>query len=439
MTVSPLSDASRPRAGSPRALLTLGALLLLPIVISFLLHWKAIAIDGGWLEISDDRAMLDVARAEPTLRGLLHLHGLHFHPTIRLVMLAMFTLFGTAWTPYGIALVLSHGLLGASVAAVIYRFGRSAVATAAVVLPLTVSWSLSSGVLTSFVYFNIYLLVCLIVLTPILVEQYARASPWRGAALLFAALTWSIFTILSGLLTYIATIVFHLGLKYTSGPSEGRARRFFTVTRRDLLLCCVIVVSLALYALAYSTELASVGWRLPVEMGLCEETTHPPAVDRYLYILSFGYFGFIARFGFGFLPTDEIGWHRYVYALITVLLLAASLLVVALPRVFSTSVRSAAVIVAGFVLLAMIAAAMVASGRSCVQLWHMRYNAYILASVTCAVGIVLGRILTGLPRGAALIASAVLIALSLLLTYHNVQAVLTSPWLVNRAPGFAGS
>jgi hypothetical protein len=68
----------------------------------------------------------------------------------------------------------------------------------------------------------------------------------------------------------------------------------------------------------------------------------------------------------------------------------------------------------------------------------MRYSVYTLAFVACAVGVALGRITSGLPKGAASIVSVVLVAVALLVTYQNVQTVLASPWMVQRAPGFLG-
>ncbi len=419
-------------------LLTLSALLLVPIAASFLLYWKAIAVDGGWLATADDRAMLEHARQDLGLGGLLELHGLHFVPAMRLTFLVMLALFGTAWTPYGVVLVLSHGLLGAAVAAAVYWFGRSWPAALGIALPLTVSWSLSSGVLTSFVYVNIYLLIGVLVLVPVLVDWYLSTSSKTALTLLFLALSWCIFTLLSGLLAYIAAAIFYAGLKYTSDETGAGLRGVFTVTRRDLGMLGVVVVSLGLYGLAYGSELYAVGGRLPIEMGFCEETMHLSPLDRYLYVLAFGYFGFVSNGGFGFLPTDEIDWHRFIYGGVTVVLLVASTITVFLARWLSPSVRSTAAVVAGFVLLAMIAAGMVTSGRSCIQLWHMRYNAYALIFVGCAIGVLIGQIVKASPRRVSMVISAALLALSLFVTYQNVQVVLASPWMVERAPGFLG-
>lgn len=410
-------------------------MLLAPVVVSFALYWKAVTVDGGWLDTADDRALLDGVRSASPFASLSELHGLHFIPAMRFVYLVMYALFGTEWTPYGVALVLSHGLLGTSIAALVYRFGRSWLAALAVVLPLITSWALSSGVLTSFVYVTIYPIVCLIVLAPILVERYVRQPSWPVTATLFVMLAWSIFTLLSSLLLFITVGLFYVGFRYVYDVLGVGVDLRALVGRRDGVLLGVAGLALGLYALAYSSALASIGWRLPVEMDMCQETYAYPQLDRFLYVLTFGYFGFVSQGGFGYLPADELGnWH-YVGGGVTLLAIGLAGLVV-FRRSAAREQRVAALVIGGFLVLALIGSAMVMSGRSCVQLWHMRYSVYTLACVACAVGVLLGRLLTGAPKRVAPVLGLVVLVVAALLTYDNVQFVLSSPWLVKRAPGF---
>ena len=89
--------------------------------------------------------------------------------------------------------------------------------------------------------------------------------------------------------------------------------------------------------------------------------------------------------------------------------------------------------------MAVATAGMVTAGRTCVQLWHMRYSFYTVTFITCAAGVLFGLILKALPRWIGPVLAVALLVLSVNLGYDNVNFVLTSSWLVNRTPGFVSS
>ena len=208
-----------------RAALAVCCLLLVPMAISFALYWKVVAVDGGWLETSDDQMMLAGIRDNFRASNLLALHGLHFVPAMRLTYVILYALFGMWWTPYGVFLVFTHGLLAASVGIFVYRFSRSLAAALAVMIPFVTSWSLSSGVITSFIYSTLYVVVSLMLLSAVLVDLFVKRHSIGYALLLFLAVTWCSFTIISGTPIYMIVFMFYVGLKLAALRSSTASNR----------------------------------------------------------------------------------------------------------------------------------------------------------------------------------------------------------------------
>ncbi len=426
---------ARSRTARTSSLLIVAGLLLIPIAVSVALYWKVIAVDAGWLAVSDDAAMLARVRDNPTFAGLQELHGLHFVPAMRLTFLVMYSLFGVAWTPYGVVLVLTHGLLASSIGLFVYRFSRSWPAALAVALPVVTAWSLSSGVLTSFAYAPLYLLVSLMILAAVLVDHHLQQPSTIGAVLLALIAFWCIATILSGAIVYVLIAVFYVGLKIARSDRPSWLGRVFALERGDIPVIGLLAASLLVYAAGYATQLQAVGWKLPVEMAFCQEDVPLSNVDRFLYVFSYGYVGAINQGGFTFLPTFIGGW-RYLAAGGSVVAIVAALGVALFGTSLSTTTRSAAVAIAGCLIVALLAAVLVTAGRSCLQFWHMRYSFYMTAFVSCAVGVLLGLVLNALPRRVEPVLAAAMLVGSVVVAYQNVQMVQASDWLVKRAPGF---
>jgi hypothetical protein len=134
------------------------------------------------------------------------------------------------------------------------------------------------------------------------------------------------------------------------------------------------------------------------------------------------------------LPTFIGAW-RYLAAGGSLLAILLALGVAIFGRSLSMATRSAAVAIAGCLVVALLAAVLVTAGRSCLQFWHMRYSFYMTAFVSCAVGVLLGLVLNALPRWIGPVLAAALLVGAAAVTYQNVQVVLASDWLVKRAPG----
>lgn len=432
-----------------RAALAVFCLLLVPMAISFALYWKVVAVDGGWLEAADDQIIIESIRNDLRASSLLALHGLHFVPAMKLTYLVLYILFGTWWTPYGVLLVFTHGLLAASVGIFVYRFSRSLPAALAVTIPYVTSWSLSSGVLTSFVYAPIYVVGSLMLLSAVLVDLFVKRRSIGYALLIFLAVLWASFTIISGTPIYMIVGMFYVGLKLAElrsgtvgsgiaglldikGLLAGIKR---LIDRRDVVFCGLVLLSVALYALVYGYVLSSVGWKLPTEMEMCQEDVPLPLVDRLLYVLSFGYVGTFMLSGVLYLPVSFGEW-RFVAAGVTAAGIVAALGVVLASSAIGVAGRSAAVAIAACLIMAVLTAAMVTTGRSCVQLWHMRYSFYTVTFITCAAGVLFGLILKALPRWISPILAVALLVVSVNLGHDNYVFVQTSSWLVNRKPGF---
>jgi hypothetical protein len=101
--------------------------------------------------------------------------------------------------------------------------------------------------------------------------------------------------------------------------------------------------------------------------------------------------------------------------------------------------RSALVIAAVCLAMTLLDALMLTAGRQCIALWHMRYNLYVSVFPAVAVGILAGLSLTTLPRKVAPLLVALLLVGAALVAQRNVNVVLASTWMVDRAPGFVKS
>jgi hypothetical protein len=69
----------------------------------------------------------------------------------------------------------------------------------------------------------------------------------------------------------------------------------------------------------------------------------------------------------------------------------------------------------------------------------MRYNLYVSVFPAVAVGVLAGLSLTTLPRKVAPLLAALLLVGAALVAQRNVNVVLASTWMVDRAPGFVKS
>ena len=205
--------------------------------------------------------------------------------------------------------------------------------------------------------------------------------------------------------------------------------------RRDVIFCGLVLLSVALYALVYGYVLSSAGWKLPTEMEMCQEDVPLPLVDRLLYVLSFGYMGTFMLSGVLYLPVSFGEW-RFVAAGVTAAGIVAALGVLLASSSIGVAGRSAAVAIAACLIMAVVTAAMVTTGRSCVQLWHMRYSFYTVTFITCAAGVLFGLILQALPRWISPMLAVALLVVAVNLGHDNYIFVQTSSWLVNRKPGF---
>ena len=160
-------------------------------------------------------------------------------------------------------------------------------------------------------------------------------------------------------------------------------------------------------------------------MEMCQEDVPLPLVDRMLYVLSFGYMGTFMLSGVLYLPgqlrrvalrrgrRDRRGHRRRARR-------------AARQPSIGVAGRSAAVAIAACLIMAVVTAAMVTTGRSCVQFWHMRYSFYTVTFITCAAGVLFGVVLQALPRWISPMLAVALLVVAVNLGHDNYMFVQTS-------------
>ena len=94
--------------------------------------------------------------------------------------------------------------------------------------------------------------------------------------------------------------------------------------------------------------------------------------------------------------------------------------------------RRATAIFATCVLMGVAGAAMLIAGRSCVALWHMRYNGYAIVAFASAAGLLLGVLLNLLPGRLRPVLSVLLLVGALWVTVLNAQAVQVTHYMAGR-------
>ena len=154
---------------------------------------------------------------------------------MRLTYVILYALFGMWWTPYGVFVVFTHGLLAASVGIFVYG-------SADPWLQRSPSRSRSShprpssGVITSFIYATLYVVVSLMLLSAVLVDLFVKRRSLGYALLTFLAITWCSFTIISGTPIYMIVFMFYVGLKLavlrSVLPGNGMKKRHQGSARR---------------------------------------------------------------------------------------------------------------------------------------------------------------------------------------------------------------
>lgn len=420
---------------SPGAALALGVLLAVPLAVSLVLYWPVIAIDGGWLFVADSQRYLRHPSGTFHPSELMRFTGLHFVPLPRLIYATMQALFDTWWTPWGIAAVTLHALLVAAVGVVIHRYSRSLLAALLVMVPLVTSWALSSGVLTNFAHACLALLMTMLVLTPVLADQFVLHPSGRSAATLFVASLVAIFMSIPGALFYAGALVFYVGLKYARGIGTPWRAGLWRLDRQDAVIVSVMAVSALIYSVTYWIALNMNGWRFPTQINLCTDTSGFTLTDRTLQVLAFAYAGLFATpYEYAALGAPTSLW-RTAAGVATVALLGASAYALVSRRPVLVRHRPVTVVVAGCLVMALLGTAMLVMGRSCIGLWHMRYIGYPLLFLAAMSGTLLGVALRALPVQIRPYLAALLLVGMAWLTTQNVQAVLASTFMTGRTPG----
>jgi len=407
-------------------------LLVVPLAISGVLYWPVISVDAGWLFVRDSQLFLRHPTGSFHLGELVRFVGNHFVPVSHLTYTAMHALFGTWWAPWGVVAVVCHALLISSVAAVIYRFGGSLVAALAITLPLTTAWTLSSGVLTNFTHALIAVQMALIVMAPFLADRYLERSSGPRLAALFVASLLALFISIPGLLFYPAAVVSYVGLRAVGSEVASRRMVFGRPNRRDAAFAVALATSAVIYGALYWIALEANGWRTPVGNDLCVDTSGLSPFGRLQHILAYAYSGtFLTQVGSGRLGHPESPWPA-VAGVTTLVLLTGSAFALLSSQSALVRRRRVAVIFATCVLMGVAGAAMLVAGRSCVALWHMRYNGYSVVFMAAAGGILLGVLLNRLHGRLRPFLSVALLVGAVWVMLLNAQAVKATTFLAER-------